>query len=156
MNVEFLKESEDEFSHNSNNEQLHTCVKLLTDGYVNMNRCCLFPPLFSWDFQRIRGGWLNWWLGILWGVIKKLILKFTHLALYEGAQEHEDGDASAHYEVDEIPESKTTHFAQCHLLHLKTQSVPLITQLPLKAHQHHLQSCVQEEVQRELQWLLLL
>lgn len=92
---------------------------------------------------------------ILLEVIMKLVLEFAHLALYEGAQEHKDGDASAHYEVDEIPESKTTHFAQSHLLHLQTQSVPLITQLPLEAHQHHLQSCAREHIQRELQWLLL-
>lgn len=37
MNVAFLEESEDEFSHNSSNKQFHSlCMKLLTDGYVNM------------------------------------------------------------------------------------------------------------------------
>lgn len=50
----------------------------------------------------------------------RFVVILWHLALYEGAQEHEDRDASAHYEVDEIPESKTTHFAQSHLLHLQT------------------------------------
>ena len=65
----------------------------------------------------------------------------VYLALDEGSQQDEDGDAGSDDEVDEVPECQAAHLPQSHLLHLQAEPVPLVPQRPLKANQHHLQSC---------------
>jgi len=71
-----------------------------------------------------------------------------NLALDEGPQQDEDGNAGSHDEVDEVPEGQAAHFPLRHLLHLQIQPVPLVSQRALKANQHHLQRCGGEKGMR--------
>lgn len=65
----------------------------------------------------------------------------TDLALYERPQQDKNRDSRSDDEVDEVPKGQAPHLPQSHLFHLQAQAVPLVPQRPLKANQHHLQSC---------------